>query len=47
MGKIQVGILGMGRLGASIGLALKRATKSNPRQEFIITGYDSSGESAA
>ncbi len=47
MGRIQVGILGMGRLGASIGLALKRAVKSNPRQEFIITGYDSSGENAA
>lgn len=44
MGTIQVGILGMGRLGASVGLALKRASKANPRQEFVVTGYGLAGE---
>lgn len=44
MGTIQVGILGMERLGASVGLALKRASKSNPRQEFVVAGYGLSNE---
>jgi prephenate dehydrogenase len=40
MAAVQVGILGLGRLGQSIGLALKRAQKANPKQQFIIAGYD-------
>jgi len=39
---IQVGILGLGRLGTSLALALKRASKANPKQPFVITGYDPS-----
>lgn len=42
MATVQVGILGLGRLGQSIGLALKRAQKANPKQQFVITGYDAS-----
>lgn len=42
MATIQVGILGLGRLGTSLALALKRASKANPKQTFVITGYDPS-----
>ncbi|TVR23650.1 MAG: prephenate dehydrogenase [Anaerolineaceae bacterium] len=40
MADIQVAILGLGRLGASMGLALKRHTKNGGAHNFIITGYD-------
>ncbi len=37
---IKVGILGLGRIGASMGLALKRYNASkDARQQFAITGY--------
>ncbi len=37
---IKVGILGMGRIGASVGLALKRYNaRRDARQQFVITGY--------
>lgn len=38
---ISVTILGLGRLGASFGLALKRYNaRKDARQTFVITGYD-------
>lgn len=38
---IQIGILGMGRLGTSIGLAVKRfAARKETRQQFHVSGYD-------
>ncbi len=37
---IKVGILGLGRVGASVGLALKRYNSSkDARQQFVTTGY--------
>ncbi len=37
---IKVGILGLGRVGASVGLALKRYNaRKDARQQFVITGY--------
>src|SRR5664279_6409992 len=37
---IKVGILGLGRLGASVGLALKRYNaRKDARQQFDLTGY--------
>lgn len=37
---IKVGILGLGRIGASMGLALKRYnTSKDARQQFVTTGY--------
>lgn len=37
---IKVGILGLGRIGASVGLALKRYNlRKDARQQFVITGY--------
>ncbi len=41
MAQIQVGILGLGRLGTSFGLALKRHTQTEGTHTFTITGYDS------
>ncbi|MDL1900957.1 prephenate dehydrogenase/arogenate dehydrogenase family protein [Anaerolineae bacterium CFX9] len=39
--KISVSILGLGRLGTSFGLALKRCNeRKDARQTFVITGYD-------
>ncbi|MBK9748362.1 MAG: prephenate dehydrogenase [Chloroflexi bacterium] len=41
MNTINVGILGLGRVGASVGLALKRYNaRKDARQKFNITGYD-------
>jgi prephenate dehydrogenase len=41
MATITVGILGLGRLGASFGLALKRYAKTTGAQhQFVINGYD-------
>ena len=41
MATISVGILGLGRLGTSFGLALKRySARKDARQQFSITGYD-------
>lgn len=40
---IEIGILGMGRIGASLGLALKRYnTGKNVPQQFRVTVYDTS-----
>ena len=40
---ITIGILGLGRLGTSIGLALKRYNaRKDAQQQFTITGFDSS-----
>ena len=36
----QVLIIGLGLIGGSIGLALKRANQENPTQGYTITGYD-------
>ncbi len=37
---ISVGIIGLGRIGASIGLALKRYNaRKDARQQFAVTGY--------
>lgn len=37
---IKVGILGLGRIGASVGLALKRYNaRKDARQQFVTTGY--------
>lgn len=49
MSKLNVAILGLGRVGASIGLALKRAMTQNPKLAFELVGYDSqqSNEKAA
>jgi prephenate dehydrogenase len=47
MTTINVGILGLGRIGTSIGLALKRYNaRKDARQQFSITGFDA-GESSA
>jgi prephenate dehydrogenase len=44
---IQVGILGLGRLGASMGLALKRYNaRKDARQQFVITGFASDNRQA-
>ncbi len=44
---IQVGILGLGRLGASVGLALKRYNaRKDARQQFAITGFASDNRQA-
>jgi prephenate dehydrogenase len=41
MSEINVGILGLGRVGASVGLALRRYMKSkDARHTFVITAYD-------
>ena len=41
MNTIHIGILGLGRIGASVGLALKRYNaRKDARQQFNITGYD-------
>jgi prephenate dehydrogenase len=44
---IAIGILGLGRIGTSVGLALKRrnADKDSP-QQFVITGYDTAPAAA-
>ncbi len=39
---IEIAILGMGRIGASMGLAIKRYNAGkNTQQQFRVTGYDS------
>ncbi len=44
---IQVGILGLGRVGASVGLALKRYNaRKDARQQFAITGFASDNRQA-
>lgn len=44
---INVAILGLGRIGASLGLALKRYNAGkDARQQFIITGFDSDSTTA-
>lgn len=41
MAPVQISILGLGRLGTSIGLALKRYMADGGKHQFEITGYDS------
>ncbi len=42
---IAVGILGLGRIGASVGMALKRrSADKDSAQQFAITGYDTSSD---
>ena len=41
MSDISVTILGLGRIGTSMGLALKRYNRSGSQHHFNITGYDS------
>lgn len=41
MSKLQIGILGLGRVGVSVGLALKRYMANNPKVTLDIVGYDS------
>ena len=44
---ITVGIIGLGRVGASVGLALKRYNaRKDARQQFAITGYASDNAEA-
>lgn len=39
---VHVGILGLGRVGASVGLSLRRySARKDARQQFVVTGYDS------
>ena len=41
MNTINVGILGLGRIGTSFGLALRRySARKDARQQFNVTGYD-------
>ena len=45
MATITVGILGLGRIGTSIGLALKRYNASkDARQQFTVVGFDSNDD---
>lgn len=47
MTTITVGILGLGRIGTSVGLALKRYNaRKDARQQFSIVGFDSNESSA-
>lgn len=41
MADVAIGILGLNRIGTSIGLALKRYNAQNREHQFTITGYDS------
>jgi prephenate dehydrogenase len=41
MNKLSIGILGLGRTGASIGLALRRYMKKGGKHAFEIIGHDS------
>lgn len=40
MANISIAILGLGRVGASIGLALKRYNAKGGQHQFKVTGYD-------
>lgn len=41
MSTIQVGLLGLGRVGSSVGLALKRRnSQKDARQTFVVSAYD-------
>lgn len=44
MSKLAIGILGLGRIGTSIGLALRRYMNKGGKYTFTITGYDSRDE---
>jgi prephenate dehydrogenase len=41
MADVSIAILGLGRVGTSIGLALKRYNRGGGAHRFFITGYDS------
>lgn len=43
---ISIGILGLGRMGASLGLAIKASNGKDARQQFTLTGYDTDSERA-
>ncbi len=44
MSKLSVAILGLGRVGVSIGLALRRYMAKGGKYSFVISGYDSREE---
>lgn len=44
MAEISVAILGLGRIGTSLALALKRYNARAEAHQFIITGYDSTAD---
>lgn len=47
MAEVQVAILGLGRIGASIGLALKKYNgRTGAKHQFRITGYSTSSDEA-
>lgn len=46
MGDVSVAILGLGRVGASIGLALKRYNEQGKQHQFTISGYDNASSVA-
>lgn len=46
MGEVSVAILGLGRIGTSIGLALKRYNEQGKQHQFSIIGYDSTSSIA-
>lgn len=47
MAVIQIGIIGLGRVGASVALAVKRYQQAEPgRQTFTVAGYDQRPELA-
>ncbi len=46
MADVAVTILGLGRAGASVALALKRYNQQNSEHRFIVTGYDTNPDSA-
>jgi len=44
MANVAVAVLGLGRVGASIGLALERYNKEDKDHTFSVTGYDTSAD---
>jgi len=46
MAEVSVAILGLGRLGTSIGLALKRYNEQGKQHQFKISGYDGTSSTA-
>lgn len=46
MATLSVAILGLGRVGTSVGLALRRYMKNKGKYEFQITGYDPVADTA-
>ncbi|MEQ8672973.1 MAG: prephenate dehydrogenase/arogenate dehydrogenase family protein [Aggregatilineales bacterium] len=46
MADVNIAILGLGKIGASIGLALKRYNTNSKDHHFTITGYDSTADTS-